>query len=211
MRVKLRMSLLMKLVVPVLLMFSLAACKDVLNKPLGGMEAPASMEQLDGSWVAEEGGTKLDILKTSKTDWYTFKYQEQAKQTEGRFVVSYFKRKRVLNIDLASVKVNGASIVRDSSQAFLMVDAVVDDEQLLLTPADMDKFEKHFSPYFFASPIQVEGLCKKDNELCTSTFSSGNVLLSKRMKKFNDELIKKYRTVFPYKKQVVFNPVNVSS
>jgi len=202
---------LIKLVVPVLLMLSLTACKDVLNKPLGGMEAPASMEQLDGSWVAEEGGARLDILKTSKTDWYGFTYQEQGKQTEGRFVVSYFKRKRVLNIDLASVKVNGAPVVRDSSQAFLMVDAVADDEQLLLTPADMDKFEKHFSPYFFASPIQLEGLCKKDNELCTSTFSTGNVLMSKRMKKFNDELIKKYRTVFPYKKQVVFNPVSVSS
>lgn len=205
------MSLLMKLVVSVLLMFSLAACKDVLNKPLGGMEAPASMEQLDGNWVAEEGGARLDILKTSKADWYGFTYQEHGKQTEGRFVVSYFKRKRVLNIDLASVRVNGAPVVRDSSQAFLMVDATVDDEQLLLTPADMDKFEKHFSPYFFASPIQVEGLCKKENELCTSTFSSGNVLISKRMKKFNDELIKKYRTVFPYKKQVVFNPVNASS
>lgn len=205
------MSLLIKLVIPVLLMFSLAACKDVLNKPLGGMEAPASIEQLDGSWVAEEGGARLDILKTSKIDWYGFTYQEQGKQTEGRFVVSYFKRKRVLNIDLASVKVNGAPVVRDSSQAFLMVDAAVDDEQLLLTPADMDKFEKHFSSYFFASPIQLEGLCKKDNELCTSTFSSGNVLMSKRIKKFNDEFLKKYRTVFPYKKQVVFNSVNASS
>jgi len=205
------MSLLIKVVVPVLLIFSLAACKDVLNKPLGGMEAPVSMDQLDGSWVAEEGGAKLDIVKTSKTDWYGFTYQEQGKQTEGRFVVSYFERKRVLNVDLASVKVNGAPVVKDSSQAFLMVAATVDDEQLLLTPADMDKFEKHFAQYFFASPIQVEGLCKKDNELCTSTFSSGNVLISKRMRKFNDELIKKYRTVFPYKKQVVFNLAKSSS
>jgi hypothetical protein len=126
-------------------------------------------------------------------------------------VVSYFKRKRVLNIDLASVKVNGAPVVTDSSQAFLMVDATVDDEQLLLTPADMDKFEKHFAQYFFASPIQTEAVCKKDNELCTSTFSSGNVLISKRLRKFNDELIKKYRTVFPYKKRVVFNAVSASS
>jgi hypothetical protein len=205
------MSLLIKLVVPVLLMFSLVACNDVLNKPLGGMEAPTAMEQLDGSWVAEEGGARLDILKTSKTDWYGFKYQEQGKQTEGRFVVSYFNRKRVLNIDLASVKVNDVPVVTDSSQAFLMVDASVDDEQMLLTPADMDKFEKHFSKYFFASPIQAETLCKKDNALCTSTFSSGNVLISKRMKKFNDEFLKKYRTVFPYKKQVVFNAVDASA
>ncbi len=205
------MPLLTKLIVSALLVFSLMACKDVLNKPLGGMEAPAAMEQLDGSWVAEEGGARLDILKTRKTDWYEFKYQEQGKQTEGRFVVSYFKRKRVLNIDLASVKINDNTVVTDFSQAFLMVGADVDDEQLVLIPADMDKFEKHFSPYFFASPIQAEALCKKDNKLCTSTFSSGNVLISKRMKKFNDEFIQKYRTVFPYKKQAVFTSVNASS
>lgn len=201
----------MKLVIAVLIMFLLTACNDVLNKPLGGMNAPASLEQLEGSWIAEEGGAQLSIVSTNKTDWYGFTYREQGKQTEGRFVVSYFKRKRVLNIDLASVKVNGAPVVRESSQAFLMADAAVDDGQLLLTPADMDKFEKHFAQYFFASPIQAEALCKKDNELCTTTFASGNVLISKRMRKFNDELIKKYRAVFPYKKQVVFNAVSISS
>lgn len=201
----------MKLVIAVLVMFLLTACNDVLNKPLGSMDAPASLEQLEGSWVAEEGGAQLAIVSTNKTDWYGFTYREQGKQTEGRFVVSYFKRKRVLNIDLVSVKVNGVPVVRDSSQAFLMVDAAVDDEQLLLTPADMDKFEKHFAQYFFASPIQAEALCQKDNELCTSTFSSGNVLISKRLRKFNDELIKKYRTVFPSKKQVVFNAARASS
>lgn len=203
--------LLMRLFVPVLVMFFLTACKDVLNRPLAGMDAPASLEQLDGNWVAEEGGVQLTIVSTNKADWYGFTYREQGKKTEGHFVVSYFKRKRVLNIDLASVKVNGAPVVRESSQAFLMVDAVIDDEQLLLTPADMDKFEKHFSKYFFASPIQAEALCKKDNELCSSTFASGNVLISKRMSKFDDELIKKYRAVFPYKKQVVFNAVSASS
>lgn len=201
----------MKLVIAVLIMFLLTACNDVLNKPLGGMNAPASLEQLEGSWIAEEGGAQLSIVSTNKTDWYGFTYREQGKQTEGRFVVSYFKRKRVLNINLASVRVNGAPVVRESSQVFLMADAAVDDGQLLLTPADMDKFEKHFAQYFFASPIQAEALCKKDNELCATTFASGNVLISKRMRKFNDELIKKYRAVFPYKKQVVFNAVSISS
>ncbi len=205
------MSLLMKLVIPALLILSLTACKDVLNKPLAGTKAPASIQQLDGSWVAEEGGARLDIVKTGKTDWYSFNYQEQGKQTEGRFVVTYFERKRVLNIDLASVKINSNPVVTDSSQAFLMVGAGVDDEQLLLTPADMNKFEKHFADYFFASPIQVEELCNKGNGRCTSTFSSGNVLISKRMKKFNDEFIQKYRTVFPYRKQIAFNSANASS
>jgi len=204
------MSLLMKLTVFVLLVFSLVACKDVLDKPLSGMEAPTSVVPIEGSWVSEVDGSRLDILNTPKADWYEFKYQEQGKQTAGRFVVSYFERKRVLNIDLASVKVNGMSLVSDTSQTFLMVGAVFDGEQLILAPADMDKFEKHFAQYFFASPKPAT-LCKKGNELCTTNFSTGNVLHSKRMKKFNDELTKKYRTVFPSKNRVVFNPLQVSS
>ena len=201
---------LVKLSVFVLLMFSLVACKDVLDKPLGGMGAPSSMEPLEGSWVSEEDGSQLDILNTAKADWYGFKYQEQGKETAGRFMVSYFERKRVLNIDLASVQVNGVPLVSDSSQAFLMVGAVFDDEQLILAPADMAKFQKHFAKYFFASPIPAT-LCKKGNELCTANFSDGNLLHAKRMKKFNDELLKKYRTVFPSKNRVAFNPLKVSS
>jgi hypothetical protein len=100
--------------------------------------------------------------------------------------------------------------VSDSSQAFLMVGAVCDDEQLILAPADMAKFQKHFAKYFFASPIPAT-LCKKGNELCTANFSDGNLLHAKRMKKFNDELLKKYRTVFPSKNRVAFNPLKVSS
>jgi hypothetical protein len=204
------MLLLVKLTVFVLLMFSLMACKDVLDKPLGGMGAPSSMEPLEGSWVSEVDGSQLDIVGTAKSDWYGFKYQEQGKQIAGRFMVSYFKRKRVLNIDLASVQANGVPLVSDSSQAFLMVGAVFDDEQLILASADMAKFEKHFAKYFFASPIPTT-LCKKGNELCTANFSDGNLLHAKRMKKFNDELLKKYRTVFPSKNRVAFNPLKVSS
>lgn len=205
------MSLLMKLAVFVLLVFSLVACEDVLDKPLSGMGAPTSVVPIEGSWVSEVDGSRLDILNTPKADWYEFKYQEQGKQTAGRFVVSYFERKRVLNIDLASIKVNGMPLVSDATQAFLMVGAVFDDEQLILVPADMDKFEKHFAQYFFASPIQTATLCIKGNELCSANFSAGNVLHSKRMKKFNDELAKKYRTVFPSKNRVAFNPLQVSS
>ena len=205
------MPLSTKLIFPILLMLSLVACKDILDKPLSGTDAPDSVVQMEGSWVSETDGSTLDIFKTSKADWFEFKFQEQDKQTVGRFAVSHFKWKRVLNIDLASVQVNGKPVVRDSSQAFLMVGAITDNEQLILVPADMDKFEKHFAQFFFASPIQTETLCKKDNELCTSNFSAGNVLYSKRMKKFNDEFLKKYRTVFPSKNQVVFSSVKAVS
>lgn len=201
----------MKLAVPVLLALSLVACDDVLDKPLSGMGAPTSMESMEGSWVSDVDGARLDILNTTKADWYEFKYQEQNKQTTGRFVVSYFKKKRVLNIDLASVQVNGVPLISNSSQAFLMVGAAFDDERLVLASADMEKFEKNFAKYFFASPIQTATLCKKDNELCSANFSEGNVLHSKRMKKFNDEFLKKYRAVFPGKNRVTFSPLKVSS
>ena len=201
------MSFLIKLVISVVLVFSLSACNDVLNKPLSGTDTISSPKPLEGSWKGVESDVRLDVVKTNKADWYEFTYQEQGKKTEGRFVVSHFKRKRVLNIDLASIKINSIPLVVDTTQAFLIVDANVDGEQLRLTPANMDKFEKFFSSYFFATPIQTKTLCQKDNELCASNFSSGNVLLSKRMKKFNDEFIKKYRTVFPAKSRVVFTSI----
>jgi len=204
-RVNPRMSLL-KLAVSILLVFSLTACNDVLNKPLNGTGAPSSIEPLEGNWISEADGAQLDITKTSKADWYEFKYQEKDKLTVGKFVVSYFKQRRVLNIDLASVKVNDQPVVLESSQAFLITAAKVDDDELTIIPADMDKFEQNFSKYFFASPIKAEALCKKDNQVCNSNFSGGNSLMSKRMKKFNDDFVKKYRVVFPSKGEVVFKP-----
>ncbi|MEN0037751.1 MAG: hypothetical protein AAGC78_11830 [Cellvibrio sp.] len=201
---------LLKLAVSVLLVFSLSACNDVINKPLSGMGAPNSPDSMDGNWISEADGSRLDITKTSKVDWYDFKYQEKDKLTIGKFSVSYFKQRRVLNIDLASVRVNDQPVVLESSQAFLIVGALVDDDELTIIPADMDKFEQNFSKYFYASPIKTEALCKKDNQLCTSNFSGGNVLLSKRMKKFNDDFLKKYRVVFPSKGQVVFKPAKAS-
>jgi hypothetical protein len=201
---------LLKLVVSVLLVFSLSACNDVLNKPLSGMAVPSSAEPMDGKWMSETGGSRLDIATTSKADWYDFKFEEKDKLTIGRFTVSYFKQRRVLSIDLASVKVNDQPVVVDSSQAFLIVGALVDDGELIIIPADMDKFEKYFSQYFFATPIKAEALCRKDNQLCASSFSDGNLLLAKRSKKFNDDFYKKYHDIFPGKKKVVFKLAKAS-
>ena len=197
---------LLKLTVSILLIFSLIACNDVLNKPLNGMGAPKSAKSMEGKWFSEADGARLDIRKTSKADWFEFTLQEKDKQTVGHFAVSYFKQRRVLNIDLASVRVNDQSVVTDTSQIFLIVGALVDDDELIITPADMDKFEKNFSNYFFATPIQIKSVCKKGDEVCKSHFSDNNVLLSKRMKKFNDDFLNKYRSVFPSKNQVVFKP-----
>lgn len=182
----------------------LNGCKDVLNRPLSGIDRPGSVDTLEGRWRAESREEQLDIAKTSKPDWYQFRWQQKDKLTEGRFALAYFKSKWVFNIDLASVRIDGAAVVDTSQTAFLLVGAKLDDDALLLTPADMEKFEKHFSQYFFASPISVSNLCVNKNDACMSVFSAGNVLMSKRMKKFNDDFIKHYRSVFPSKKQLLY-------
>lgn len=187
-----------------LALLSLIGCKDVLNKPLGGMDKPGNIDVLEGRWKAESQDEQLDIVKTGKLDWYQFRWQQKDKLTEGRFALSYFKHKWVFNVDLVSVRVDGVPVVDESQTAFLLVGAKLDDDELLLTPADMEEFEKHFSPYFFASPISASNLCANKNDTCISTFSAGNVLISKRMKKFNDDFIKHYRSVFPSKNQVLY-------
>lgn len=185
-------------------LLSLVGCNDVLNKPLVTVDRPNNPDTLVGHWIAESGSEQVDIMETNQEDWYQFKWQQKDKVTEGRFVVAYFKLKRVLNIDLASIKVNGKPVADASQSAFLLMGAYVDDDELQLIPADMEKFEKHFSKYFYASPIMVGSLCIEKKSECTETFTSGNVLMSKRMKKFNDDFIKQYRSVFPSRQQVLF-------
>lgn len=191
-------------IVCLLILSSLVGCKDVLNKPLTGTDKPDRQEALEGRWKAELQGEQLDITKTSKPDWFQFRWQQKDKLTEGRFVVSYFSHRWVFNVDLASIRINGKPVVDESQVAFLLVGAKLDDDELLLTPADMNKFEKHFSQYFFASPISADSLCLDKNDDCVSAFSASNILMSKRMKKFNDDFIKNYRSVFPRKQQSLY-------
>lgn len=183
---------------------SLTGCNDVLVKPLASADRPSKPDSLDGVWLAEGKDERVAIRKTAQQDWYQFSWQQGDKLTEGRFVVAYFKFKQVWNIDLTSVKVNGKSVINGTQPAFLLLGAVVDDEELELVPADMEQFEKKFSQYFYASPIMAGSLCVEKNSECTATFTSGNMLMPKRMRKFNDEFGKKYRSIFPGKKKVIY-------
>jgi hypothetical protein len=185
-------------------LLSLMGCKDILNKPLASMDRPTNPGSLEGGWVAKSQDEQLDIIQTNEQDWYQFTWQQNGKITEGRFVVAYFKYKRVLNIDLASLKVNGNPVVDESQSAYVLVGAYLDNNELELAPADMGQFEKHFSKYFFASPITAANLCLDQNPECAAAFTSGNLLISKRMKKFNDDFLKKYRNVFPNRQKVLY-------
>lgn len=194
-------------IIVALVFLCLTGCKDLLTKPLGGLDAPDSSPPLVGNWLSESGTERLIITKTGKQDWYSFTYQEQGKKTEGRFIVSYFKRRLVFNVDLASVRINDRPAVSSETPVYMLLGVIADDESLQVSPANMDKFERHFAKYFFASPINTKALCTKTSELCSSSFASGNLLLSKRLRKFNDDFIKKFRTVFPRATQVVFKRV----
>lgn len=198
----------LKILFAVVMLLSLSACKDLLSKPLANGSVPESPRLLAGNWLSEDGTTRLAITKAGNQEWYNFSYQESSKKTEGRFIVSYFKHRMVFNIDLASVRIDDRQIVNSETPLYMLFGAVTDgDDELRITPAQMDKFEQHFAKYFFASPMNTKALCNKALELCTTSFTSGNLLLSKRMRKFNDEFIKKFRTIFPTKKQVTFKRV----
>lgn len=196
-----------KIILVACLLLSLSACKDLLSKPLASAHVPESPRVLDGSWLSKDGSKRLAINKTAEQGVYQFRYQEGAKTTEGRFVVSYFKARMVFNVDLSTVRINEQLLMNSETPIYMLFGAQADDKELRLTPAQMDKFERNFANYFFATPINSNALCEKTQELCTTHFSSGNVLLSKRMRKFNDEFVKKYRTVFPGKEQVIFKRV----
>lgn len=194
----------LKLLLVILAFFSLTACKDLLSKPLASATVPDLPKPLVGDWLSEDGSKRLSITKGGGQDWYQFRYQEGAKKTEGRFVVSYFKQRMVFNLNLATVRIDNKPVINSDMPVYLLMGAIVDEENLQIAPAQMDKFEKHFADYFYASPIDTKTLCKQAASSCSENFTAGNLLLSKRLRKFNDEFMKKYRTVFPRRDEVVF-------
>lgn len=187
-------------------LLTLGGCNDLLNKPLQGDEQDASRYPLSGSWVAEEKGTRLELKKTEKTDWYQFVVREPNRLIEGRVMVASFKRKLALSVDVASVKVNSEPLVRDDRQGYFLIGAYYDEGELRLAPASMKKFERNFADYFFAAPIEIASFCERANQTCKDTFSDGNLLYSKNRRKFNEDFVKHFRSVFPQRDSVVFVP-----
>lgn len=183
----------------------LGGCKDLLNKPLDG-EEDLSRYAIAGNWVGEDKDIRLELKKTDKSDWYQFTVREPGRLVEGKVKLAGFKRKLALSVEMASLRINGEPLVRDDKQAYFLVGAYYDDDELRIAPADMSKFEHNFSDYFFAVPIETAAFCIRGNESCKKTFTSGNLLVSKNRRKFNDDLVKRFRTVFPRGDSIVFVP-----
>lgn len=196
----------LKLFGTIVMLLALVGCKDLLNKPLQGDEADASRYPLTGSWVAEEKATRVEFKKTDKADWYRFVVREPNRLIEGRLMVASFKRKLALSVDITSVRLNGEPLVRDDKQGYFLIGAYYDEDELRIAPASMDKFERNFADYFFATPIETASFCARTNQTCKDTFAKGNLLYSKNRRKFNEDFIKHFRTVFPRRDSVVFVP-----
>lgn len=184
----------------------LGGCKDLLNKPLDGEEDDLSRYAIAGNWVAEDKDARLELKKTDKAGWYQFSVREPDRLVEGKVKIAGFKRKLALSVEMASLRINGEPLVRDDKQAYFLVGAYYSDDELRITPADMSKFEHSFSDYFFAVPIETAAFCIRGNESCKKTFTSGNVLVSKNRRKFNEDFVKRFRTVFPRGDSTVFVP-----
>lgn len=197
----------LKWVIGVFFLVMLGGCKDLLNQPLKGEPADNSRYKLEGKWIAEDKEkTHLELKKTDKDDWYQFSVMEADRLIEGKLMVAYFKRRMALSVDITSVKINGESLVREDRQGYFLIGAYYDDDELYIAPAKMEKFERNFADYFFASPIDTASFCAKTNETCKETFASGNLLFSKNRRKFNDDFVKYFRTVFPRRDSITFVP-----
>lgn len=196
----------LKWLVGTFVLLVLVGCKDLLNKPLKGEEVDASRYLLAGSWIAEESAMQLDLKKTDRAGWYLFTLREPNRLVEGKFTVAYFNYKLALSVDVVSIKINGEPLVRNDQQGYFLVGAYYKDDELRIVPASMEKFERNFADYFFASPIETASFCARANETCKNTFASGKFLLSKNRRKFTEDFVRYFRTVFPRRDSVIFVP-----
>lgn len=198
----------LKWLVSVICVLLLGGCKDLLNKPLEGEEKDLSRYALEGKWVAKEKNTYLELKETDKPGWFVFTLQEPGRVLEGKVMVAGFKWRLALNIDLASLTINGESLTREGQQAYFLVGAYFSDDELRIVPADMATFEHNFSGYFFASPLETASLCSKTSDTCKNTFTGGNLLYSKNRGKFNKDFVKHFRAIFPRRDSVIFLPAS---
>lgn len=184
----------------------LGGCKDLLNAPLKGDETNASKYQLAGKWIEKGKGTQLELKKMQEPDWFQFVVREPDRLIEGKLMVAYFKRKLALSVDVASLTINGEPLVREGRQGYFLVGTYYNHEELRIVPVNIEKFERNFAEYYFATPIETASFCSRTNATCKSTFASGNLLLSKNRSKFNKDFVRYFRTVFPRGDATIFVP-----
>jgi hypothetical protein len=184
----------------------LTGCYDLVSQPLGGMGGENAIFSIEGNWVEKSKNHSLEIMATDESDEFTFTYNENGKIWKGLVEAAYYEKRVVLNLDLASLTLNGDKLIQPSETMYLLIGLYFRGDKLYLIPADMQKFKKIMSEHFFAAPIKEARSCVANNEICKQHFSNGYLLSPSKSKKFDEKFHKSFPKIFPSDQAIIFEP-----
>jgi hypothetical protein len=184
---------------------SLIGCYDVINQPLSGKGGEDAIFSIAGDWVEKEKKTSLKITETSASDQFMFTYEENGKVWKGMVEASYYGEKVALNLDLLSLTLDDKKLVWADEPLFLLIGAYFKKDELYIIEADMKKFRKSLSKYFYANLFETGKFCvANQGDLCKKSFADKYVLSPKNSKNFNNEFENKFNRIFPKNKALIF-------
>lgn len=184
----------------------LTGCYDLVNQPLGGLGGEKAVFSIAGKWIEKDNNHRLEIDETDESDEFTFVYNENGKIWEGLVEASYYERKVVLNLDLASLTLNGNKLIQPSEPMYLLIGIYFKGDKLHVIPADMQKFKQLLAEHFYATPVKTLRSCVGANEVCKQHFSDNYVLSPSQSKKFDQKFEKNFMRIFPGDKATIFVP-----
>ena len=185
----------------------LAGCYDLVNQPLGGLGGEKAIFSVAGKWVEKEKNYTLEIDQTDESDEFTFVFSENGKIWKGLVEAAYYERKVVLNLDLASLTLNGEKVIQPSEPMYMLIGLYFKKDKLHLIPADMQKFKELLAEHFYATAVKTLRSCVGGNEVCKQHFSENYVLSPSRSNKFDQKFSRNFLRIFPTDKAVVFEPL----
>lgn len=202
------MKMFLNLLLISLFSLSLIGCYDVINQPLSGKGGEDAIFSIAGDWVEKEKKTSLKIMETSASDQFTFTYEENGKVWKGMVEASYYGEKVALNLDLLTLTLDDKKLIWADEPLFLLIGAYYKNDDLYIIEADMKKFRKSLSKYFYANFFETEKFClANQGDLCKQSFADKYVLSPKNTKNFNNEFDNKFNRIFPKNKALVFESV----
>jgi hypothetical protein len=184
----------------------LVGCYDLVNQPLGGLGGEKAVFSIAGQWIEKDNNHRLEIDETDESDEFTFVYSENGKIWKGLVEASYYEKKVVLNLDLASLTLNGDKLIQPSEPMYLLIGIYFRGDKLHVIPADMQKFKQHLAEHFYATPVKSLRSCGANNDICKQHFSHNYVLSPSQSKKFDQKFEKNFMRIFPADKATIFVP-----
>lgn len=191
-----------------LISFSLLGCYDVINRPLSGKGGESAIFSIAGNWLEKEKKTSLKIMETSAADQFSFIYEENGQVWKGEVETSYYGEKVVLNLDLLTLTLNDKKLIWADEPLFLLVGAYFKNHDLYIIEADMKKFRKTLSKYFYANLFETGKFCvANQGDLCKKSFTDKYVLSPKNSEKFNHDFDRGFSKIFPKNNALIFESI----